>query len=84
MLVVDKLDFSAPKTKEGLKLLDLLKIDSALIVDSHDNTNLFLSMRNIPKVKTVDFNQVNTYDVLNHGWLVITKPAFESLMEKLK
>ncbi len=84
LLVVDKLEFNAPKTKEGLKLLDLLKIDSALIVDRHDNTNLFLSMRNIPKVKAVDFNQVNTYDVLNHGWLVITKPAFESLMEKLK
>lgn len=84
LLIVDKLEFGGPKTKEGAQLLSLLKIDSALIVDQHDNTNLFLSMRNIPKVKAVDFNQVNTYDVLNHNWLVFSKPAFESLMEKLK
>jgi len=84
LLVVDKLEFSDPKTREGVKLLNQLKVDSALIVDRYDNTNLFLTMRNIPKVKAVDFNQVNTYDILNHGWLVFSKPAFESLMEKLK
>jgi len=83
-LVLDKLDFKEPKTKEGIKLLRALNLESALIVDSHDNVNLFLSVRNIPKVKAVDHSQVNIYDVLNHKSLVLTQTAFESLMERLK
>jgi large subunit ribosomal protein L4 len=55
-----------------------------LIVDQHENKNLFLSLRNIPKIKAVDYNQVNVYDVLNYKWLVFTQNAFESLMEKFK
>ena len=83
LLVLDTLDFKEPKTKDGVKLLETLKLESALIVDRHDNKNLFLSLRNIPKVEVVDYNQVNVYSILNHKWLVITKKAFESLMEKL-
>jgi len=84
ILILKALDFKEPKTKEGKKLLEILKLDSALIVDQHENKNLFLSLRNIPKIKAVDYNQVNVYDVLNYKWLVFTQNAFESLMEKLK
>jgi len=84
MLVLEKLDFKEPKTKEGMKLIEKLNLDSALIVDSHQNRNLFLSLRNIPKIKTVDHTQITVYDVLNHKWLVLTKSALESLMERLK
>ncbi len=84
MLVVDELNLKQPKTKEGAKLLEKLKLDSALIVDSHQNRNLFLSLQNIQKVKAVDCHEVNVYDVLNHRWLVFTQKAFESLMERLK
>jgi large subunit ribosomal protein L4 len=41
-------------------------------------------LRNIPKVKAVDYSQVNVYDVLNHKSLVLTQTAFDSLMERLK
>lgn len=84
LLILKALELKEPKTKEGVKLLEALKLDSALIVDHHQNKNLFLSLRNIPRVKVVDANLVNVYDVLNHKWLVITQKAFESLMEKLK
>jgi len=84
LLVLDQLDFKEPKTKEGVKLLRALNLDSALIVDSQDNVNLFLSLRNIPKVKAVDHGQLNVYDVLNHKSLVLTQTAFDSLMERLK
>jgi len=84
LLILKALELKEPKTKEGAKILEALKLDSALIVDSHQNKNLFLSLRNIPKVKAVDYNLVNVYDVLNHKWLVFTQKAFESLMEKLK
>lgn len=84
LLVLEKLDFKEPNTKDGAELLEKLNLDSALIVDMSENKNLFLSIRNIPKVKAVDYNQVNVYDVLNYKWLIFTKRAFESLSEKLK
>lgn len=84
MLVLEKLEFKEPKTKEGMKLIEKLNLDSALIVDNHENKNLFLSLRNIPKIKAVDQTQITVYDVLNYKWLVFTKSAFESLMERLK
>jgi len=83
LLVVKTLDFKEPKTKEGAYFLERLKLDSALIVDSHQNKNLFLSLRNIPRVKVVDSNQLTVYDVLNHEWLVFSQNAFEALVERL-
>ncbi len=84
LLIVDAFELKEPKTKEAAALIKRLKLDSALIVDQHDNKNLFLSVRNIPKTKVVDVSQVNVYDVLNYNWLVLTKRAFDSLTEKLK
>ena len=84
ILVLDSLNFKEAKTKEGVKFLKKLNIESALIIDNQANRNVFLSLRNIPKVKAIDFNQVNIYDVLNHKSLVFTQKAFESLMERLK
>ncbi|UCC38161.1 MAG: 50S ribosomal protein L4 [Candidatus Aminicenantes bacterium] len=84
MFILEKIDFKEPRTKEGMKLIQKLKLDSALIVDNHQNRNLFLSLRNIPRIKAVDQTHITVYDVMNYKWLVLTKSAFESLMERLK
>jgi large subunit ribosomal protein L4 len=84
ILVLADLEFKEPKTKEAAQMLQNLKLDSALFVDTHENKNLILSLRNIPKTKAVDYNQLNIYDVLEHKSLVFSQKAFDSLMEKLK
>jgi large subunit ribosomal protein L4 len=84
ILVLSELDIKEPKTKEAAALLKAFHIDSALLVDSRENTNLFLSVRNLPKVKAVDVRTLNVYDVLNHKWLVFSQRALESAMERLK
>jgi large subunit ribosomal protein L4 len=84
LYVLDKIEFKHPKTKEGMKLIKDLKLESALVVDGHENKNLFLSLRNIPKIKAVDPSQLNVFDVLKYEHLVFTQKAFESVMEKLK
>lgn len=84
VLVFDSLKFKEPKTKAGAEFLKSLKLDSALIIDTRDNTNLHLSFRNIPKVKTVEWELVNIYDVLSYQWLVFTEKAFDSFMERIK
>ena len=84
LLVVESIEIKEPKTKVGRAFLDKLKVDSALIVDSHANAPLFLSLRNIPEVKAVDHSQLNVYDILNYKWLVLSQQAFDSVTEKLK
>lgn len=84
IIILDELELKESKTKEGVKFLESLNLHSALIVESRENKNLFLSMRNISRVKTVDHSEVNTYDILKYEWLVFTQSAFESLMGRLK
>jgi large subunit ribosomal protein L4 len=84
ILVLREIDIKEPKTKEAAALLKAFHINSALLVDSHENTNLFLSVRNLPKIKAVDVRTLNVYDVLNYKWLVFSQRALESAMERLK
>ncbi len=84
ILVLDSLILAAPKTKEAQKVLAALKLDSAVLVDSRANKNLFLAVRNIPKFKAVDPRLLTAFDVLKHNWLVMTEPALESLVARLQ
>jgi large subunit ribosomal protein L4 len=84
ILVLREFDLKEPKTKEAAALLKAFKLDSALLVDSHENTNLFLAVRNLPGVKAIDVRTLNVYDVLNYQWLVFSQRALESAMERLK
>ena len=84
MLIINEINIAQPKTKEAAAWLKNMNLDSALIVDSRENNNLFLAVRNIPKVKAVDDEKLNTYDVLRYKWLVFSQQAFNSLVERLK
>jgi len=84
LLVIDKIKIAQPKTKEAAAWLKNLKIDSALIIDNRENENLFRSARNIPRVKAVNDEQLNVYDVLKYTWILVSQKAFDSLVERLK
>ena len=84
LLVVEDLKLSAPRTREAAALLKGLKVGPALVVDDRGNEALFVATRNLPGIKTVDWRLVNTHDVLRHEWLVLSRQAFESLVEKFK
>ena len=84
LIVASELEVKEPKTKEAVALLKAFKLDSVLLVDLHDNANLFLAVRNLPRVKAVDVSGLNIYDVLAHKRLVFSRRAFEAVLEKLK
>jgi large subunit ribosomal protein L4 len=84
LLVVDDLALDAPKTKDAARLLKTLKVSSAVIVEAPANVQLFAALRNIPKVKAVTWERLNTHDVLKYAWFVASRQAFLSLMERLK
>jgi large subunit ribosomal protein L4 len=74
--VLDKFTFEAPKTKEMIKVLDVLGLArKALIVTGVPETNLVKSARNIPGIKTMPANTLNVVDLLSHDALVMTEDA---------
>ncbi len=74
--VLEGFSFEAPKTKDMIKVLDALKLDSsALIVTAAPEVNVVKSARNIPGVKTLPANILNVVDLLSHNALVMTEDA---------
>ena len=83
-IVLDDLQFDAPKTKSVVKMLGDFGIDAkSLIITLDENENVELSSRNIPGVKAINTMGLNVYDILNHTKLFITKAAIEKIEEVL-
>lgn len=85
LVVLDSMELEQPKTKEFLRRLGGLELDAdkVLLVDRLENLNLHLASRNRPGVKMLDAASLNTYEVLNHRWIVASEPAIRSLVEVL-
>lgn len=82
LIVIDAIDFEAPKTKNVVKMLaDLHSEGKALIVDGARNT--VLSARNIPGVKAYAPSGLNIYDVVNTDKLFLTQEAVKKIEEVL-
>ncbi len=83
LVVLDELSFDAPKTKAMLSVLGKFEANNALVVFAGENENAAKSARNIVGVEPVKAENVNTYNVLNHKKVIITKDALEQIQEVL-
>lgn len=84
IVVLEGLQFDAPKTKDMLQVLKGLNAENkALVVTGEFAENVALSARNIPGVKFVTADGINVLDVLKHDKLVITKDAVAKVEEVL-
>lgn len=83
IVVVDNLQFDAPKTKELARVLNNLQAPNALVVLEQGNEAAILSARNMPGVNTAGADGLNTYKVLYNQKLVLTRDALASLEEVL-
>lgn len=82
IIVLDKLEMSAPKTKEMIKVLEAVKAGKkALIVTAANDENVIKSAANIPGVTTTTVGQMNVYEIINHVSFIITKDAVAKLEE---
>ena len=84
IIVVEDLEFKLPKTSEMISVLDGLKLTGkkALFVIPEYNDNLHLSLRNIPNIESSQLADVNTYDIVNAEFLVLTESAAKMFMEE--
>ena len=80
-MVIDDPKFDAIKTKDFEALLANLKLqdDKVLMILGEKNDNVYLSSRNLKKVKVVTADSVNTFDVLNAQKVVMAESSIEAI-----
>lgn len=83
VIVVDKFEIDAIQTKQMVKALLELKVESALILIAQSDVKIERSARNLPKVKVLRVAGLNVYDLLRYEHLVITEEALKLLEERL-
>ena len=83
IVLVDNL--TSTKTKDVVKTLEALKVDSkALVVLAKENEEFTRAARNVPFVKVVLANNVSVYDLMNSTKLVMTVDAAKTVEGGLK
>ena len=81
LVVVEGMEFDAPKTKTITTLLNGLDKKKALIVVAEEGKNATLSVRNIPTARGVFANSINVYDILKYDNVILTKSAVAAIEE---
>lgn len=84
--VLENLNFDAPKTKEFITLLDALTLTGkkSLFVLPEANKNVYLSSRNLPKTRVLNYNEISSYDLINAGEIIFLEGAVEKFQDNLK
>ena len=86
LVVVEDVQLETPKTKEFAGILKSLQADKkkVLVLTGDDNVNLALSFRNLPNVLGYQFNDMNTYDIVNSNVILVTESAVKKIAEDAK
>lgn len=86
IIVLEDLNLDAPKTKQFAGILANLNVNVAgrktLFVLPEYNDNVYLSLRNIPTVDSVMLSDINTYDIMNSNYIVLTESAAKIFTEE--
>jgi len=67
LIIVEDFNFEQPKTTQLIQVLNNLKLSDkkTLIILFESNKNVYLSSRNLDKVKVTNVTELNTYDILH-------------------
>jgi large subunit ribosomal protein L4 len=84
LLVLDRFELPAPKTREMAAALERLGAPgSTLVVLGGPNEPVKRAAANLPKVRTVAPGSTNLLDVMNYRWLLMTVEAVDALTRTL-
>jgi len=84
IIIVDSLKINEPKTSIMVKVFKVLNLEKPLIVIEEPERNLYLSTRNLKGTEVILASNLNTYKVLAHEKLLLTKKALAKLEERFK
>lgn len=83
IVVIEDINYETPNTKNFVGVLKSLSIDNkkSLFVYPDVNTNLYLSLRNIPNAAGTLLSDIHTYEILNADVLVLSEAAAKIFSE---
>lgn len=84
--VIDEFAIDKPRTKDMISILRSLELEgkSTLVVVPEYDEAVILSARNIPGVSVRRVSDLNSYEVIAHSRLLMTRRAVELLAEAAK
>ena len=86
ILIVEDFNFDQPKTKDFKEVIESLNLTDkkTIFAFGEPNKNVYLSSRNLEHYNVVNYSQLNTYNILNNNYLVLSLSALERLESILK
>lgn len=83
IFIVEDFSFDAPKTSQFLAILNALNVadKKPLTVTGEYNKTLYLSCRNIAKATIAPASDLNTYQIMQAGAVIIAESAIEKIKE---
>ncbi len=84
LVFVEPFTMDAPKTKEFLHIIESLKAGDrkVLLVLPENSSNIYLSSRNLPEVKVITVDEINTYAIMNANSLVLVDGVQDILSDR--
>jgi len=83
IMVLEDFSFENPKTKNFIDILNVFEVKDkkTMFVFPETDRNVFLSSRNLKKVKVVRALDLNTYDILNHNKLFLLESSIKEIQK---
>ncbi len=78
-ICVDEFNVTESKTKLVLEKLASFDLGEVLIVTEELNENLYLGVRNIPKVDVIDTNEIDPYSLIGFEKVLMTQAAVQKV-----
>lgn len=79
--VVEDIKLDTPKTKAFASKLKNMKVDSALLIASEVDENLYLASRNLANVSVIEPRDVDPLSLVRFKKVLVTKGAVDKLKE---
>ncbi|NOR26379.1 MAG: 50S ribosomal protein L4 [Desulforhopalus sp.] len=83
LVVLDDFSMEQIKTKEFVKIMNVLDVDNGIIVTDNALETLSKSSRNVNGYKVMSSEGLNVYDLLLHKKVILLQPVIESLEKRL-
>ena len=83
--VLEDFNFDTPKTKQYLEMLNNLKMkgQKTLLVLNEVNQNIYLSARNLEKTNVTTAANLNTYQIMNAGNILMVESSVKEIENTL-
>ena len=82
LIIFEDFNKEIKKTKEMFKILKKFEALNALIIlDKKSKENIFMSLKNIPNIKTSDISNFSVFDLLKYKKVILTDSSIK-LLEK--